>query len=295
MKKILQLTLVALVITLILPGIALASWWNPFSWNWGGLFSSSKQTETTQIATTTATTTKIQSKTKTVIPKNDEGNLNTNLISNQTTSIPISTQPTKTNDQICQDSYGSASIYSSQNNNGGLICGCISGYEWNSSRTSCVITPVKTGYQVCAEMNATWDGTYINNKQYNCTCSTGYTSSSDGKTCVLAPVRTGYQVCSESYSNETWDGTYSNDGKYNCVCVAGYGWDNNQESCQPIRQQSYTSGDSVACQKARQNLETFEQQHPITSPVGEGNTAILLQSIAYQQQSLAQAVQYACQ
>ena len=50
------------------------------------------------------------------------------------------TKISKTNNQTCQDSFGSYSIYSGKNNtNGGLICDCKSGYEWNASNTSCIV------------------------------------------------------------------------------------------------------------------------------------------------------------
>jgi len=43
---------------------------------------------------------------------------------------------TRTNEQICQDAYGSNSVWSgTTNSKGGAICGCASGYEFNTSET----------------------------------------------------------------------------------------------------------------------------------------------------------------
>lgn len=47
----------------------------------------------------------------------------------------------KTNDQICQDKYGSNSNWDgTKDNNGKLNCGCQTGYQWNTGMTECVIT-----------------------------------------------------------------------------------------------------------------------------------------------------------
>lgn len=125
----------------------------------------------------------------------------------------------------CQDQNGTNATYIASTNS----CACVAGYQLNSNNI-CVIP--ETGYQVCADMNATWDGSsHTSSGGYSCTCDTGYETSSDGKSCVLAPVKTGYQVCSNSYPNATWDGTYTTAGKYNCVCDAGYSWNSTTQSC----------------------------------------------------------------
>jgi len=93
----------------------------------------------------------------------------------------------KTNDQKCEDSWGSNSSYTGQKNtNGGLICGCKNGYGWNGTQTSCVVIQVKTGYQICSEQypNETWDGTYNSNGGYSCTCKKGDAWNSTQASCV---------------------------------------------------------------------------------------------------------------
>jgi len=67
-------------------------------------------------------------------------------------SVQASPQtPPKSDNQICLDSYGVNSSYTGQRGtNGGPICGCNTGYQWNSGQTSCIAVPAKTGYQSVA-------------------------------------------------------------------------------------------------------------------------------------------------
>lgn len=62
--------------------------------------------------------------------------------SNKTSTITLKTnntvvEKTKTEKEICQDSYGPNSIYSGEKNKDILICGCKDNYGWNSDQTSC--------------------------------------------------------------------------------------------------------------------------------------------------------------
>jgi hypothetical protein len=99
----------------------------------------------------------------------------------QPTSQPI----TESNDQVCQNQYGASSDYTGKSNSqGGPICGCESGYQWNSNQTACV--RAKTGYQVCGDTypNETWDGTYGSDGTYNCVCDSGFVMNSTKTGCV---------------------------------------------------------------------------------------------------------------
>lgn len=103
--------------------------------------------------------------------------------------------PIKSGYQICKDTYGNATWDgTSYTSSGGPNCSCDHGYAVSSDGKSCVIAPivpVKTGYQICNDMNATWDGTsYTSSGGFSCTCNTGYTSGSDGKSCVIVPKAT---------------------------------------------------------------------------------------------------------
>jgi peptidoglycan hydrolase-like protein with peptidoglycan-binding domain len=91
----------------------------------------------------------------------------------------------KNNNQICQNQYGANSDYTGANNSqGGLICGCERGYQWNSNQTACVAA--ENGYQVCSNdsSNATWNGTYLSNGSYDCVCDSGYVVNSNQTGCV---------------------------------------------------------------------------------------------------------------
>ena len=64
---------------------------------------------------------------------------------------PVTTTPTKTNDQVCMEDYGVNSVWSNTlNDTGGPICDCKAGYQWNESGTQCLAvakttTPVIKG------------------------------------------------------------------------------------------------------------------------------------------------------
>ncbi len=124
---------------------------------------------------------------------------------------------TLTNDQICQNQYGVNSDYTNNNSQGGIVCGCQSGYTWNSDDTACVELPPETGYQVCAQAypNETWDGTYSSSGQYNCVCDTGYIMY--GGQCV-----SGYTYCTDT---EGYGANY-NAGTNSCACDSGYAYSN---------------------------------------------------------------------
>lgn len=58
------------------------------------------------------------------------------------TKIPI-VKP-KSNDQICQSSYGVNSNWNgTKNDKGGLVCDCKGGYQWNQGQTGCILIPSK--------------------------------------------------------------------------------------------------------------------------------------------------------
>ncbi len=197
----------------------------------------------------------------------------------------------------CRSYNGQNATYNSTNNS----CGCLTGYALNDG----ICTAQKSGHEVCGDMNATWDGvSYLGNGVFNCVCKSGYTSSADGKTCVVA--KSGYQVCSEQFPNETWDGTYGSNGQYNCVCKSGYVWSGN--SCQLYTPPS----ESLACQTAKQKLQTAQEQYntfyksnPLNLSGLQGANSVALmssgsgvqlgQTLVGQQQALANIVQNAIQ
>ena len=272
MKK--YITLLFLIV-FIVPSVALASWWNPLSWFNGWNFNKTEITteNPAQKITVPNTTTTNDVSSKIIIPTANTKQKNPPVVE-KTTSQKDTAQP----QQVPQVVPPPVVIAPPQQ--------------------PIVSTPLKTDNQKCQDkygINSNWTGQVNSQGGPTCGCRSGYALDSNN---ICGVQKTGYQICSEKFPNETWDGTYNSSGGYNCICQSGYVWNNNQASCQPY----VSPSKSVACQTAQQNLATFEQQHNVmgdlttgTSPVGEGNTAILYQSISAQLSSLAIAVQYACQ
>lgn len=135
-------------------------------------------------------------------------------------SISLSQQPvTLSDDQICQNDYGTNSDYTGNNSQGGISCGCDSGYEWNTGDTACVAVPPESGYQVCSETypNETWDGTYNGSGQYDCVCDSGY--SMYNNQCV-----SNYDYCTDT---EGYGANYD-PSTNSCGCDVGYMYSNGQ-------------------------------------------------------------------
>ena len=104
---------------------------------------------------------------------------------------------TKSNNQICQDSYGSNSSWNgTSGSNGGLNCDCKSGYTWNEQRTNCdiaPIVPIKTNDQSCQDSygsNSNWSGTKSSTGGLNCGCKSGYQWNQERTQCIIVPAKT---------------------------------------------------------------------------------------------------------
>ena len=95
--------------------------------------------------------------------------------------------PVKTNDQICQDSYGLNSNWDgTKTSDGRLNCGCQVGYEWNTTRTACIYVPPKTNNQICQEdfLNSIWNGKLNTGNKPECDCVAGYEWNSAKTACI---------------------------------------------------------------------------------------------------------------
>lgn len=179
--------ILAIAVLAIVPSVAFASWWNPTTWGiFSFLFSSTPQV---QIASTT-----------TVLNRTIEQPA-VSIEATSTIPPPVRVQTQQQTQPASDDSCGSGSFfdktankcmtpltyckgqrgskatYNPEDNS----CGCAVGYTLNSNG---MCTIQKTGYQVCAEMNATWDGSsYMSNGAFNCSCQAGYIPSSDRTSC----------------------------------------------------------------------------------------------------------------
>jgi len=110
--------------------------------------------------------------------------------------------PIKTNDQICQDSFGlNVNWDGTKASNGNLNCNCKTGFIWkDSNKTSCVsvpIVPAKTNDQVCSDsyLNSYFNGVLNDKGGPTCDCKTGYQWNSGKTACVVnAPTLTPAQI-----------------------------------------------------------------------------------------------------
>jgi hypothetical protein len=182
--------LLILLAIFIVPSIAFASWWNPFTW-----FQKQPQTEQTI---------SVANKSTVLIPNTTTApNTTSNTVSK--TAASSAKKITKTNTQICIEKYGLHNYADgTKNASGAFACVCESNYAWNGkqcipapSKTTPTQTPApvstptavtETGYQACSNAfpDETWDGTYTSNGKYNCVCIAGYVSNSAGTACVSA-------------------------------------------------------------------------------------------------------------
>jgi len=99
---------------------------------------------------------------------------------------------TTANNQACSNAYGLNSIWDGTKTATGLLnCGCQTGYSWNITKTTCVITINSTltaNNQACVNaygLNSIWDGTKTATGLLNCGCKTGYQWNQGQTQCVL--------------------------------------------------------------------------------------------------------------
>jgi hypothetical protein len=149
----------------------------------------------------------------------------------------------KTNNQICQSSFGVNSNWDgTKDSNGKINCGCNTGYSWNDQAKSCVVVPavpVKTNDQICSDkfgQSWKWDGTKNSGGFLNCGCIDGYTQK-NGECTVspTAPVKTNDQICIEDYGiNSTWSGKLNEKNGPICDCKINYVWNKGGTTCLAI-------------------------------------------------------------
>lgn len=122
--------------------------------------------------------------------------------------------PTKTNDQLCQDSFGSYSKWDggNKNNDGTLNCQCQAGYQFNNDKSSCVAMPTPTPIisvpAGCFESNGQLfnltTGAFCGTSAIGCTSSLGF-SSTTGMSC--------------DGSNKCSSGMQFNEDKTGCINI----------------------------------------------------------------------------
>lgn len=129
--------------------------------------------------------------------------------------------PVQDNTTICRTDYGPNSVWTGEwNDQGGPVCGCAQGYDWQGN--------------VCAA--AAQPQTYAAPE----TCAVGTTY--DGSACVKNETR-----CRNAYGpGSTWDGITNNDGGPQCDCMTGYEWNEATTMCRAVIVQAPALVDGVA-------------------------------------------------
>ncbi len=143
--------------------------------------------------------------------------------------IPV-VERTKTANQQCKDSYGVNGYSTGEKNaDGGPICDCNDGYQWNSGQTACVAVPkVKSGLEICQERNGSY-ATY-DSASNSCGCASGYSLGATSQQCVSFVVARD-QSCSSSYPGTSFLKVDQTNGKNICDCVASSYWNNDRTAC----------------------------------------------------------------
>jgi len=143
--------------------------------------------------------------------------------------IPVADR-TKTPNQICKNDYGVNSYSTGEKNaDGGPICDCNTGYQWNASQTACVAAPkVKTGLEICQERNG-YNATY-DSASNSCGCATGYSLGATSQQCVGLTVARD-ESCAVSYPGTSFLKYDTTTSKNICDCKAGYDWNNDRTAC----------------------------------------------------------------
>jgi len=146
--------------------------------------------------------------------------------------VPVADRVKTANEQ-CKDQYGANSYNTGEKNaDGGPVCDCNDGYQWNANKTSCIAVPkVKTGLEICQERNgihATYDSA-----SNSCGCASGYYLGASSQQCV------GYTDARDESCAAQWPGTSflkvdPNDGKNICDCEVGLYWNNERTACYSV-------------------------------------------------------------
>ena len=150
-------------------------------------------------------------------------------VSSDTQDLPPSVvaAPQETNDQMCQDQYGTYSQWSgSLNSSGQPTCECQTGYSWDGSGNECA-TQISLQQQ-CEDQYGSGSYSYPKNGKAICGCSSGYVWNSDQTACAQ---ETNDQICQAQYGEYSeWSGQTDSNGP-TCQCQTGYAWDATGKSC----------------------------------------------------------------
>ena len=201
----------------IVPSIAFASWWNPFTWN---IFSSHQTISQVQIVGTTTPSNQI-------VIDNSTTTATTAISIATTTEVTVTATSTPKIDIPVKKVTPPVVVKTQQ-------------------PTQPKVTPIKTPtppvqVQTPAVSNSSGGESTICPVGYNCSPIIQTTASATPQsipvTASPTPL-TDQQVCVNSYGqNSVYTGNRNGNGGPVCGCANGYGWNNSQTSCQ-IQQQT---------------------------------------------------------
>jgi hypothetical protein len=148
----------------------------------------------------------------------------------KTDSIVPVIKKTKTANELCRENYGSNSFSTGEKNvDGGPVCDCNDGYQWNADQTACVAVPkVKTSLEICQERNGVF-ATY-DSASNSCGCATGYYPGATSQKCVSFTTARD-ESCAANYPGTSFLKYDTETSKNICDCNAGYDWNNDRTAC----------------------------------------------------------------
>jgi S1-C subfamily serine protease len=136
----------------------------------------------------------------------------------------------ETDDQQCQDNYGTYSQASGHYDSAGKpTCVCQTGYSWDTTGAFC--TPQMSLQQSCQANYGTGSYSHVVSGKSICSCSSGYVWNTGQTECVVAQASND-QICQDTFGpNSQWTGQVGGNGKPACNCQSGYSWDATGNSC----------------------------------------------------------------
>ncbi len=152
-------------------------------------------------------------------------------VSTSTNSIPdYSSSSDETDDQRCQDNYGTYSRASGQyDSTGKPTCGCQTGYSWDTTGDFC--TSQLTLQRSCQANYGSGSYSHVVNGKSICGCASGYVWNSEQTECIVAQ-ESNSKICQDTFGvNSQWTGQIGSGGKPECNCQSGYSWDGSGNSC----------------------------------------------------------------
>jgi hypothetical protein len=232
MKKYFKYLFTILLVCFIIPQIAFASWWNPFSWKIFNRTDTKTQVLENRIKelenklNVVAPTAPVV---KDVVKTTPKQTVSTSIPAPASVVVPpvVTLTPNTYKVPARYVNPKTGNLYTATEYAQSLIAECASqnkvvdklNISNDDGTPNCI-----TDNQDCQNkfgVHSIWDGKY-------CNCVSGYTMSLDGKQCILYD-----QKCKDKYGSQSmWDGFVSSGGLPRCGCADGYEFRSAGTPCQ---------------------------------------------------------------